>query len=86
MASSFFVHNNEASERRDHMPKKSQLSPEQRYSMTIEEAAGYSLIGEGRLRKIIEEDRTLEWVLRVGSQVRIKRVLFEKWLDRVYNL
>jgi len=68
------------------MPKKSQLSPEQRYSMTIEEAARYSLIGEGRLRKIIEEDRTLEWVLRVGSQVRIKRVLFEKWLDQEYNL
>lgn len=68
------------------MMKKSQMNPEQRYSMTIEEAAGYSLIGEGRLRKIIEEDRTLEWVLRVGSQVRIKRVLFEKWLDRMYNL
>ena len=57
-----------------------------RYSLTIEEAAGYSLIGENRLRKIIEEDRTLDWVLHVGSQVRIKRVLFERWLDEQYNL
>ena len=54
--------------------------------MTIEEAAGYSLVGEGRLRKIIEEDKTLDWVLRVGSQVRIKRELFERWLDRQHNL
>lgn len=60
--------------------------PCERYSMTIEEAACYSLIGENRLRKIIEEDKTLNWVLRVGSQVRIKRVLFEKWLDEKTNL
>ena len=57
-----------------------------RYSITIEEAAGYSLIGENRLRKIIEEDKALNWVLKVGSQVRIKRALFEKWLDGQYNL
>lgn len=66
--------------------KKAELPPQTRYSITIEEAAGYSLIGENRLRKIIEEDKTLEWVLRIGSQVRIKRVLFERWLDGQYNL
>lgn len=66
--------------------KKAELPPQTRYSITIEEAAGYSLIGENRLRKIIEEDKTLEWVLRIGSQVRIKRVLFERWLDGQCNL
>lgn len=66
--------------------RKAEPAPQARYSLTIEEAAGYSLIGENRLRKIIEEDRTLDWVLRVGSQVRIKRVLFERWLDEQYNL
>lgn len=60
--------------------------PLERYSITIEEAAEYSLIGETRLRRIIEQDKTLKWVLRVGSQVRIKRVLFERWLDEQYNL
>ena len=60
--------------------------PCDRYSMTIEEAACSSLSGENRLRKIIEEDRTLNWVLRVGSQVRIKRVLFERWLDERTSL
>ena len=68
------------------MAKRNDNPPRERYSMTIEEAAGYSLIGENRLRKIIEEDKALNWVLRVGSQVRIKRVLFEKWLDGKYNL
>lgn len=68
------------------MAKRSDNPPGERYSMTIEEAAGYSLIGENRLRRIIEEDKALNWVLRVGSQVRIKRVLFEKWLDGKYNL
>lgn len=66
--------------------KRAELLPQDRYAMTIEEAAGYSLVGEGRLRKIIEEDKTLDWVLRVGSQVRIKRELFERWLDRQHNL
>ena len=68
------------------MTRKNDSPPQERYSMTVEEAAGYSLIGENRLRRIIEEDRTLDWVLRVGSQVRIKRVLFEKWLDEKHNL
>ena len=68
------------------MARKNNNPPQERYSMTIEEAAGYSLIGENRLRRIIEEDKTLDWVLRVGSQVRIKRALFEKWLDGRYNL
>ena len=66
--------------------KKTDISPQDRYAMTIEEAAGYSLIGENRLRKIIEDEKGLEWVLRIGSQVRIKRELFERWLDRQYNL
>lgn len=68
------------------MMKKLEIPPQERYSMSIEEAAGYSLVGENRLRKIIEEDKTLDWVLRVGSQVRIKRVQFEKWLDEQHNL
>lgn len=65
---------------------KEMFHPENRYSLSIEEAARYSLIGENRLRRIIENDPTLEWIMRVGSQVRVKRVLFEKWLDTQYYL
>ena len=58
----------------------------QRLCISIEEAADYSMIGEHRLRKIIEEDRTLDWVLRIGSRTRVKRPQFEKWVLQQYNL
>lgn len=54
--------------------------------MTVEEAAEYSMIGEQRLRKIIEDDRSLDWVLYVGSWIRIKRPQFEKWVLNQNNL
>ena len=58
----------------------------QRLCISIEEAASYSMIGENRLRKIIEEDRTLDWVLRIGARIRVKRPQFEKWVLRQHNL
>lgn len=59
---------------------KEKIPVDRRLCITIEEAAEYSLLGEQRLRKIIEEDITLEWVLHVGSWIRIKRPQFEKWV------
>lgn len=58
----------------------------QRLCISIEEAADYSMIGEHRLRKIIEEDRTLDWVLRIGARTRVKRPQFEKWVLQQHNL
>lgn len=55
----------------------------QKICISIEEAAEYSMLGENRLRRIIEQDqqeRKLNWVLHVGQRIRIKRVLFEKWV------
>lgn len=59
---------------------KINLLPSQKLCLTIEEAAAYSMLGENRLRKIIEEDKTLDWVLYVGSWVRVKRPQFEEWI------
>ena len=59
---------------------KINLLPSQKLCLTVEEAAAYSMLGENRLRKIIEEDKTLDWVLYVGSWVRIKRPQFEQWI------
>lgn len=56
------------------------LLPNQKLCLTIEEAAVYAMVGENRLRKIIDTDMTLDWVLRVGSHTRIKRPQFEKWI------
>lgn len=55
----------------------------QRLCISIEEAAEYSMIGENRLRSIIDNDKykkELNWVLHTGQRVRIKRPLFEKWV------
>lgn len=65
---------------------KIKLLPNQKICMTVEEAAEYSMLGENRIRKIIEEDRTLDWVLYVGSWIRIKRPQFEKWVLSQNNL
>ena len=55
----------------------------QRLCISLEEAAEYSMIGENRLRSIIDNDKykkELDWVLHTGQRVRIKRPLFEKWV------
>lgn len=64
----------------------SEVPYNQRLCISIEEAADYSMIGEHRLRKIIEEDRTLDWVLRIGARTRVKRPQFEKWVLQQHNL
>lgn len=58
----------------------------QRLCISIEEAAEYSMIGENRLRRIIEDDTSIDWVLRVGNRTRIKRPQFENWVLKQYNL
>ena len=58
----------------------------QKLCLSIEEAAQYSMLGENRIRKLIEEDKTLDWVLHVGSWVRVKRPQFEAWVLRQSNL
>lgn len=59
---------------------KLNLLPNQKICLSVEEAAEYAMLGENRLRKIIEEDKTLDWVLFIGNRVRIKRLQFEEWI------
>ena len=52
-----------------------------RYTMTIEEAAKYFRIGERKLRELVTENPTADFVLRNGNRVQIKRKLFEQYID-----
>lgn len=61
---------------------KLNLLPNQKICLSVEEAAEYAMLGENRLRKIIEEDKTLDWVLFIGNRVRIKRLQFEEWIAK----
>ena len=49
-----------------------------KYTLSIEEAAAYFRIGENKLRKIVDEDRTADYLLWNGN-----RVLFEKYIDEI---
>lgn len=54
----------------------------EQYTLTMEEAAKYFRIGENKLRRIIGENKEADFVLWNGNRVRIKRKLFEKYIDR----
>lgn len=63
--------------------EKIKIPYNQRLCISIEEAAEYSMIGENRLRNIIDNDKyknELDWILHTGQRVQIKRPLFEKWV------
>lgn len=65
--------------------KNNSIPINERLCLTVEEAAEYSLMGERRLRKLIEENKNLDWVLYVGGWTRIKRPQFENWvLNQTY--
>lgn len=48
-------------------------------AMPIKDAALYSGIGENKLRDIITNDKSIDWVLYVGKNIRVKRIPFERW-------
>lgn len=52
-----------------------------KYTLSIQEAANYYGIGEKRLRQLIADKPMADYVLEIGSHVRIKRKLFEQYID-----
>ena len=54
----------------------------QRYTMSVEEASQYFRIGENKLRRIISENKDADFLLLNGNRPQIKRILFEKYIDR----
>lgn len=53
-----------------------------RYTLTIEEAAGYYHIGEGKLRMLIDEHPNEDFYVMNGNRALIKREKFERFLDQ----
>lgn len=49
-----------------------------KYTLSIEEAASYFRIGEGKLRKLVSDNPNAEYLLWNGNRVQIKRTRFEK--------
>jgi excisionase family DNA binding protein len=54
-----------------------------KYALTISEASVYFGIGEKKLRQVVMENDTAEFILRNGSKVLIKREKFQEYLDDI---
>lgn len=62
------------------------VSVSEKFTLSIEEASHYFGIGEKRLRKIIQENEDAPFVLYIGSQTRLKRRLFETWIEKTSSI
>ncbi|MBQ4140711.1 MAG: excisionase [Clostridia bacterium] len=52
-----------------------------KYTLSVQEAAQYFRIGDKKLRRLIDEDPTAEYILWNGSRPQIKRKIFERFVD-----
>ncbi|MBE5035522.1 excisionase [Gallibacter intestinalis] len=57
-----------------------------KYSLSVQEAAKYYGIGEKRLYGIIRDNPKEYFLLEIGSQTRIKREMFEEYLNNVNEI
>lgn len=53
----------------------------EKYTLSVEEAAQYFRIGENKLRNIINQNKSADFILWNGTRPQIKRVKFEKFVD-----
>ena len=58
----------------------------EKYMLSTEEASDYFHIGINKLRRIISMNPTAEWVLWNGSHAYIKRLIFERFIDRINDI
>lgn len=65
------------------MSKDKEVPIWEKYTLSIEEAAVYFRIGEGKLRQLIEDDKRAKYLLWNGNRVQIKRELFERFVDEL---
>ena len=65
---------------------KENLSIAHKYSLSVSEAALYFGIGEKRLRAIINENKGADYILEIGTHIRIKREKFEEYLNNATAL
>ena len=52
-----------------------------KYTLSVQEAAKYFRIGDKKMRKLIEENPSANYILWNGTRPQIKRKLFEQYLD-----
>ncbi len=61
---------------------KTAINPENKYCLTIEEAAAYFNVGVKRLGDLLDSPEGAELVLTVGVKRLVKRKRMENFLDK----
>lgn len=57
-----------------------------RYVMSVEEASLYFRIGQTKLRAMIDQEPTAEYILWNGNRALIKRKRFEEFIDNAVSV
>ena len=57
-----------------------------KYGLTITEASEYFNIGEKKLRQMVQENGSADFLLNNGVKVLIKRTKFEQFLDETCSI
>lgn len=57
-----------------------------KYTLTISEASDYFNIGEKKMRQLVQENATADFLLNNGIKVLIKRIKFEQFLDETSSI
>ena len=57
-----------------------------KYTLSVEEAAVYFRIGEDKLRCLINENKSADYLLWNGSRALIKREKFERFVDELETI
>lgn len=55
----------------------------EKYVLSVDETAKYFRIGQKRLRSLINENPSAEYLISIGNRVYFKRTLFEKFINEV---
>lgn len=63
--------------------KDTNVTINEKYLLTIKEASAFFGIGEKKIRQIVRENQSANFVLMNGTKCMIKRKQFENLLDRV---
>ena len=68
-------------EEREQIIGKYEIPVWRKYTLSVQEAAMYFHIGDKKLRKLIDENPGADFILWIGTRPRIKRKLFERFID-----
>ncbi len=67
------------------MNKTIEIPIYQKQNLTIEEAAVYSNIGQGKLREMTDNDNC-RFVIWVGKKRLIKRRMFDEYIEKQFSI